>query len=349
MVEVDAVRWVINIPVWGEDYRRRWIERGYPAICAALKHAGFPQHRWVVHTDRPQQFLQLFANDTVDYTDRPHEISASAELGTADRRGFAQTHVGETIMFLNADMVPSVEVFARCEEIFRAGRKVLVSCPSIRTIDAKPPIGNGAELADWALAFSHQFTIDCIWTKGRCKLPPYMIFQKADRPDNVVMHAFDLHPLAIFKTHDYQLRSPTASEFISEFDFRQVYIVRHPEMIIAEPCGNLEYARFRKRAYDKNDVVDWARHIFSGRTQQLQFRQQIVLRGLIDPQAQAVANDVYARLQKPQRWKFVMPSTLSARIAIGMAVPAPIRRLIPKSVREAIKNFEVREIGWPRP
>ena len=26
------MRWVINVPVWGEEYRRRWIERGYPAM-----------------------------------------------------------------------------------------------------------------------------------------------------------------------------------------------------------------------------------------------------------------------------------------------------------------------------
>lgn len=347
------MRWVINIPVWGEAYRTRWLERGYPAICAALDYAGFPEHRWVIHTDA-ELFKKLpeWLHDDVTWLPRPREISSSAELGTADRQGFAETQPGEAIMFLNADMIPSVEVFKRCEEIFRQTGKTFISCPAIRVERGMNFLAgiSGKELADLALKYAHQFTTDCVWGKGRCKLPPYLIFEKDDRPGNVVMHAFDLHPLAIFKDREFDLYSPTASEFIQEFPWEKIYVVRTPEMIIAEPVVSCDYARFRTRTFSKRDVVDWARHSFASSQQQWQFRAQIILRGLYDPQAQAVANDIAYTLMQPKPWwQFTMPSTMSARIAIGMAVPAPLRRLIPKPIRERIKNFEWREIGWPRP
>lgn len=348
------MKWVINIPVWGETYRKRWIERGYPAICAALEYANFPEHRWVIHTDDHRGFY-FFSNDQVSYWPRPQEeYGASRELGTADRNGFAQTGVGEAIMFLNADMVPSVEVFKRCAEIFETTPKRLINIPAIRTLDYPPPTGaSGKDLAIWALDNRHEFTEDCVWGVGKVKLPPYVIFEKTDVPDNVVMHAFDLHPLAVFKDREFALMAPTASEFVQEFPWTKVYVVRTPEMMIAEPCEPMDhtkYARFTNRVYDRGDVISWAHHAFPCRAQQIQFRQQIILRGLMDPQAQGVANDIYQEvIRTPKLRRFKLMDTMSYRIRIGLMVPAPIRRLIPKSVREFIKNFELREIGWPRP
>ena len=340
------MRWLINIPVWGEAYRLRWLERGLPAILDALKFAGRPEHRWIIHTDGITADFELPPGRTL-VLPRPYEIVTSRELGRADQVGFKLAEVGEAVMFLNADMVPSREVFVRCAEIFNTTAKTFVSCPAIRTRDEPPPLGaSGEDLAQWAWPHRHKFTEDCVWQRGGCKLPPYVIVEKDDVPGNIVMHAWDLHPLAIFKDYNFDLLSPTASEFIGEVPWRQVYVVRSAsEMVIAEPCaGQLDYARFKNRAYSKQDVVSWARHCFTARNQQLQFRQQIVLMGLGDPQAQGIANDLYRGVMRPVRHRWHWLSLNAAnRIRLGLLVPRPIRRLFPKGFRKWFVEFE-----WPR-
>jgi hypothetical protein len=348
------VQWVINIPVWGEVYRERWLRNGYSAIVKALDFASYrlADYRWIVHTDDEAAFNFPKAM-SVAFRPRPREIVPTRELGTADRNGFKATVIGETIVFLNADMVPSIEMFVCIERAVKNGKK-FVSCPSIRINDPHVRAFSGmrgAALADAAWDWRHPFTEDCVWKRGRCQLPPYVIFEKDDVPNNVVMHAFDLHPLAIHKDREFDLVCPTASEIIEHFAPHEIHIVRSAsEMIIAEPCSpKLDYLRTKSKPFTKDDVVWWAQTHLTAPQQQEQFRRQIVLKGFFDPQAQSLANEIYARVVAPERaiggphpdqpveigFKLRLPRFgFNERRFLGMLVPRRIRLLFPKWLRE---------------
>ena len=339
------MKWVINLPVWGASYRQKFLKRGLPAIFAALKHAGvaYQDVRFLGHADDALALDSAFGLWKAYFLPVPHAVNSTCQLGNADRHAIHTAGIGEAIMFVNADMVVSREVFAACEKRFAEG-KTFISCPAIRTVDIDPPIGEEASaLLEWSWINRHQFTEDCVWGRGQVKAPPYVLF---DDGENTVMHAFDLHPLAIYKTRDLEYSGPTASEIISLFGKDETHIVRTPnEMAIAEPSpSDLHYSRFKKMKFNRRAVIEWGKH-FSIAMQHYQFRQQIVLRGSGKPDADVfaaftlkiaareIANGIAFDIHNQRTWP--------TKYELAMRVPYPIRQMIPKFLRQWVINSDL--------
>ena len=339
------MKWTVNVPVWGDDYRRRFCESGLRSIMAAFHYANADRDiRFVVYTDRPgflDEHLRPHGSPPVAYRPVPHAVNSTCQLGNADRTTIHDTEIGEAILFANADMTFSREVFAACERRFAQG-KVFISCPSIRTVERSPPVGVPArDLLTWSWANRHQFTRDCVYGKGQVKAPPYVFFE---HDGSIVMHAFDLHPLAIHKTRQMEYSGPTASEIISMFSLAETHIVDTPnEMAIAEPAGpDLPYTRYRRRRLDRRTMVRWGK-TFSTRIQHDQFRRQILIFGHHNDGAHAVAgkiaNESAQRIADNvrddiDRWG------LPSKIDLALMVPYFIRQMIPKPMRQAVLNWE---------
>lgn len=268
------VNWVVNVPVWGDGYHEKFLKRGLPSIIEASDTLNLLcKIRFIIHTDRPR--IASAIPFPVEVRPIPEGPNSTRRLGEADRYALHSAAPGDYIMFVNADMVVSTEAFTFCERAFAKG-KHLISCPAIRTIDNDPPIGAKArDLIEWSWKHKHQFTADCIWDKGHVAAPPYVLFEDSD---GVVMHAFDLHPLAVSKYHAWEYVGPTASEIIMMFNAYDTHIVATPDDVaIAESCNELEYGRLDK-VLDAETAVHWGRH-FALQMQHRQFRRQIRLIG----------------------------------------------------------------------
>lgn len=348
------MKWLISIPCWGKEYRRMFLQRGLPAILAAIEFAKIEQPHFVIYTDNSGELLEgmaarkIFGEEFVRFLPVPSAVNSTCRLGNADRATIHDAAIGEAIMFLNADMVVSREVFVACERAFAKG-KIFVSCPSIRTKDLPPPIGaSAADLLTWSWEHRHQFTEDCVWRRGQVMLPPYVIFE---REKSVVMHAFDLQPLAIYKRRELDYRGPTASEIITMFSIDETHVVVSPDDVaIAEPASDdLPYGRFSKRKFSHQTVVNWGRH-FTARIHHQQFRRQIVLIGKDNPTAWKIANGIadasdreiirrgYLEIDNP--FDPVDPRGMRPSILAKMGrVPLPVRHLVPKPIRQKILEW----------
>src|SRR5262249_57485365 len=88
-----------------------------PALRCALAVADV-EARFLVHTDQPERALAALRGFKVETRPPAKFISHYRIMSDAHREALAAAQPGERIAFVNADMVPSVEVFAVAERRF---------------------------------------------------------------------------------------------------------------------------------------------------------------------------------------------------------------------------------------
>lgn len=312
--------WIISVPVWGEPYLTNWNNRGFPALKAALNFAQIQDYQ--IKEGVPPPSLNTFTR-----------------IGNYHRGIIHSAEVGDRIMFLHADMIVSLEAFVEIERRFEKEKNIVV-CPAIRCHLGDPPSLTARNLFDWAWSTRHQFTEDCVWGRGQVKLPPYVIW---DREGSILMHAFELHPLAIHKTKELEYTGPTPSEIITMFDWNEVSVVDHGEICIAEPAGFIEYARFKNRRFNQRTVLNWGLH-FSTLVQQECFRRQIVLLGIanqgVQEKANAWSDRIAVSLHKGLAPVFDKNYVFPGKVWLAMLLPYQVRQWFPKSIRQWILSWD---------
>jgi len=288
------MKWLISIPVWGDEHLPAFERNGVPALLRAKKTANLDRSdvRAIVHADKGFYIGDL----NVDWRSIPLGVNSACRVGNAARLAIEQAEPGEAVMLLHAEMILGPDIFAICEQHFAADRKLIVS-PSIR---------------------KHEFSNDCIWGRGRVAVPPYVFFEDAE---SAVMHAFDLHPIAFLKDRDMAFTGPTPSEIISMFRKSEIAI---GPVIKEQPIG-LDYRRL-DRPFGCRDVLNAAKHFFFLKNQHWLFRQQIVLRGKPDPRAKAIADRMMDRAEHEIRIGHEV--NWWARDVARAILPRPVRQQI---------------------
>ena len=258
------MNWVVLTPAWGERHVALLESVVLPAILAAAGGAS-GSVRFIVHTDQPERLARVFSftchgvefRDPVACNERD---SRHIKMSACHRDGVALVADGDCVAIINADMVPSLEVFSAAESRFEQGKRLII-CMAPRTIagDEHPPIGTkSADLLKWAWAHPHQWTTDCIWDKGRSRIPSVLFFE---RDGSVVMHGFHLHPFAFVKDR------PLTFGTTVDLDLAELYTI--DEMHVVTSADELSFAEISPVSQDLGrqatklgfeNVAKWAIH-----------------------------------------------------------------------------------------
>jgi hypothetical protein len=190
--------WLVATPAWGERCVYLFINKVLPAIkAAAARSSG--KVRFLIHTDAPKQIKNVLAPPLENHRVIPlpkGERTTHAMLGETHRAAIAHARQGECIAFINADMIPSIEVFEAAERRFAEGKRMIIMAAT-RTLGGEPPIGaNSADLLRWTMTNQHPIIRECFWGSGRSTVPWAIYFK---RGDDIVLHGFHLHPFAVMK------------------------------------------------------------------------------------------------------------------------------------------------------
>jgi hypothetical protein len=186
------MNWLVVIPAWGPRCLATFERGALPAILAATP-ATMPL-RFLVHTDNANRLRASMTGLDVEFRDVPQGRDPHHRLGAAHREGIAAAKTGEAIAFVNADMVGSVEIFAAAERRFAQGKR-LIMMGGTRTIGALAPHSlRSAELLRWSMKHAHPATLECVFGTGHSPMCSTVYFR---RGDDVVLHAFHLHPFAL--------------------------------------------------------------------------------------------------------------------------------------------------------
>ena len=351
------MRWLINVPVWGERYRRNFVELGLPSIEAALRVAGATDYRFLLQTDAVREMACALSGPVgmkIHCRDVPPGKNAPEQLGNAVRIGLAHAKPGEAVMFFNADMVISRETFAACERRFDEGKK-FVTCHSVRAVDNSPPLGAASRvLLDWGWSNRHRWVDDCVFGRGRVAGPAIVVF---DNGEDVVAHCFSLQCLAVHKTREIDFTGPTADELVDCFTRDEVHVVTDAdELACVEPCPPDMAYDLRGKALDAKFILDFA-EVYASNMMAWQFRHQVVIRGRHDAYADAIANRIVDGIDSSKHPARLVPYTqardeaaaaiagvapnyrwLTAKLILSW-VPRPIRHLVPRPIRLRILRW----------
>jgi hypothetical protein len=114
------MNWLVTTPAWGERCVGLFTDIVLPAIkAAAARSCGVV--RFLIHTDDPKRIKQALDQSGFALSEQrvipvpkgdhtPHVI-----LGNAHRGAIAEAKYNGCVAFINADMVPSVEIFESAE------------------------------------------------------------------------------------------------------------------------------------------------------------------------------------------------------------------------------------------
>lgn len=250
--------WLIAVPAWGERCLDAFLGVVLPSLRLAL--LGTRGHvRWVVHTDQPQRVQARFGKNA-DLTllpepdgDKPH-----GQLGNANRDALSMARIGEAVALVNADMVPSVEMFSAAERRFAEGKRCIVMTGTRTLSDDRPPVGAASrDLLKWAWDHQHPWIKGTTWGDGKTRTPALIHFK---RGDTVVLHGFHLHPFAVLKEQEITFPGITTDhDLIEKFPREQVHIVTSAdEAAFAEMSPAERSFGERPNPIDATFVADWA-------------------------------------------------------------------------------------------
>lgn len=222
-------KWLISVPVWGEQYVRTFVEYAAPAIRSALQ--GFDhQVRFLIHTDQPDAIQQALSGAApIEFASVPNQSTYTA-LQYSHGDAINRAEIGERVTLLNADLIVSGNLFKACEQHMNEGKRAVVLV-GIRTAmgHGPPPVGEEPrKLLQWAWEHRHQIIRDLEWGAGGSMIPTNIFFA---RGDSVVMHGFHLHPVAIVKEKDVSFISTIDGDLLDHFDASSIHIVTNPDDI----------------------------------------------------------------------------------------------------------------------
>lgn len=268
--------WLIATPVWGARCVETFISHALPAIKAAARDIS-GEVRFVVHTDQPFEIAEALGSFRRKLCPVPVAPSVHHTAGIANREALELARPGECVALINADMVPSREVFSAAERQFAQGRRMIMMAAS-RTLGGAAPIGaDAAALLEWAMAHKHPTIMECFWGRGRSSIPWAIYFEHGG---DIVLHGFHLHPFAVMKDRDLQFSGATIDWDLAD-NYRQdeIHLVTEPsEAAFAELSPPERNFPLIPHALTVADIAAWARHQATPLHRWL-FSQRITIRG----------------------------------------------------------------------
>lgn len=212
-------RWLIATPAWGDRCVDLFLRVTLPATLAALNGR---EARFIVHTDRPMRVMDAMYGISC-VTQCPHPGKTHEALGHAHREALQLAQLDEAVAFINADMVPSIEVFDAAERRFDEGKRLLMMAAT-RTIGAIPPIAATSEdLLRWTMAHVHPTVEECFWPSGRSGTPWALYFSNGQ---DVVCRGFHLHPFALRMDKRITFKGKTIDcDLLEKFTPDEVHVV----------------------------------------------------------------------------------------------------------------------------
>ncbi len=253
------MNWAVIIPAWGDRHITALERAGLPAIKEAGR--GLPGRlRFIVHTDDPRRLGIAFRGQDVAFRQPPQEMNRYLRMSGCHRAALEEVEDGECVALINADMVPSVEVFHAAEARYAEGKRLVISM-GIRTMAGKelPPIAaRAADLLRWSWSHPHTWTTDCIYESGHSRIPSVVFFEK---DGNVIMHGFHLHPFAFINDR------PLTFSTTADLDLAELFTA--DEMHIVTSADEMSFAEISPIAKDLGRQTDnltvksiarWASH-----------------------------------------------------------------------------------------
>jgi len=223
------MKWMICIPAWGERCLGAFERCALPATLQAIELAGIDA-TVLVHTDdqfRVAKYMQGCRGAKFIVRGLPTDRVGHYQLGDCHRASLDEAKGFDVLAFINADMVPSIELFAAAQRRIEDGKK-LIMMAGTRTHGEDPPVGAASrDLLRWAIEHPHPSTIDAVFGQGHSRMCSTVYFQRG--PD-VVLHAFHLHPFAIVLDRNVGFTGVTIDcDLADQFAETEIHVVTDAE------------------------------------------------------------------------------------------------------------------------
>ncbi len=244
----NRVDWAIVIPVWGPSGRlasNRHFDTFQHACLPAVVEASrriSGKARFIIHTDMHKQIEPVMQSSGVNYILQgvPAVSNDHNKLSACHRMAVAEAREGEAIAFINADMVPSVEVFSAAERAFAAGKRMILMAGTRTLSEELPPIGSPSiKLLRWVWANRHPWIRGCTWGEGKTILPSQVFFHQYD---DVILHGFHLHPFAVVKDR--------LINFTSTIDYDMGRLFKRSEIHVVTRADEASFAEISPESRD---------------------------------------------------------------------------------------------------
>ncbi len=253
--------WLIVIPAWGERALDYLQTTSLPSVQAALDYAGVTTARFIIHTDNERLVRKLVPGALT--LPAPTCVSKYHGLGYCHQQAISRAEVGERVVILNADIAVSIELFAACEKRFAAGKCLILAAATRTLSDDRPPIGaRSRDLLSWVWANKHPTITEAIWDNGHSQSLSSVHFVNGDE---VVTHAFHLHPIAFVRRPGLRFGGITVDYgLIDAFTRDEVHVVVDADELALAECSPTDLSHgLQSDVFNYAAVVRWATKIKS--------------------------------------------------------------------------------------
>lgn len=247
-------RWLIGVPVWGEQYVRNFVDICLPFHRAALNHFDH-EVRYVIHTDLPQDIAPHFNGNALIL---PVPAGAGYQrFGACHAEVLDMAQEGERVSLMCADMIISRECFFAAEKRFEEGYKAVCWLGHRTAAMSYPAPGiSAAGLNRWAMANAHPIIQELFFGVGRSKTPSIIYFRKGD---SVVMRPFGLGPFAVVKDRDLHFVGTMDNDLAARYTHDEIHVVTDcNEMSCAEISEPDKNFGVWDKALTEEHIAAWA-------------------------------------------------------------------------------------------
>lgn len=199
----------ISVPSWGERYVDLTTRFVLPALVAAYRY--YPvEFDLVVHTDQAAAIQACWRKIRCGLSRlilKPNFPGRKyTALAASHREVITEAPQGTAIVLLNADVIPSRELFSVITRTIANGKKALAGTGiRIKAEDAVPFEWVSAEqLLAYGWEHRHRVMEERVWGRGITALPTGLIFEEAG---HVTTHCFHMHPVMILKDRNLTFTS----------------------------------------------------------------------------------------------------------------------------------------------
>jgi len=256
--------WVIAIPAWGDRCIPLLRGSAIPSVQAALKYAGNPPARFVIHTDEPGRLADIAATHKCEIRRLPQvRHSRYYTLSDCHREAIEYAKPGEFVALINADHVVSREIFMASERVLHAGKRLVMMCGT-RTLQSdvtpQPVIGvSSRDLLSWAWDNRHQTMEDAIWGTGKSTSLSMLYFVNQTQSE-VISRCFHLHPFAFVKQPELKFKGLTVDEDLADaWPKELIHVVTKADeaALIEQSPPDFRFKSHTKR-FGIRDIAFWA-------------------------------------------------------------------------------------------
>jgi hypothetical protein len=169
----------------------------------------------------------------------------------------ARADLGEAVIFLNADIIVSREIFHAISRRFSEGKKMVI-CAGIRTLPETPVprhVGS-SDLLRWALRNPHPVTTDAFYGTGKTRTLAVILFRDCDA---IALRGFHLHPLALLNDRPFRFSSTVDWDIGTNFPMNDVHVViDSDELSLAEISPPDKVFSAGQTKFTDADILEWA-------------------------------------------------------------------------------------------